>query len=327
MKRRLFLALSIILIATATACHLGSGGPTRPSLSQHYTPAPAPGTTLRAASFNILTASNKEFPWGNRREAVAACLSDVDADIFGLQEALWVQLDYLLEVLPDYTCIGQGRDDGHRANEFVPVFFRTNRFVLKHAEVFWLSDTPEVPGSNTWGADCVRCATVAILIDRDNETSLGVLNTHFDHISATAREKSAELIRKKLPTYGKGLPWIVMGDCNTSPGSPPYLTLVSREGGDPLLTDVFAAANPSAPPDTRSFHGYTDSKKEGRIDWIFASPEFTPLAAGIVQSKYRYRYPSDHFAVWADLKGRGAPIKKRKPGDRAGLPVETVDER
>jgi len=327
MRSRASLSLVVLLVAVWSACQHAPTKPARRVAIERHMPALATSTTLRVASFNILQAGNKAYPWEERRDSVAACLRDMDPDIFGVQEALIGQLDDLMDAFPDYTCIGRGRDDGGTRGEFMGLFYRTNRFVLKQAEVFWLSDTPEIPGSNTWGAACVRCATVAILIDRDNETSLGVCNTHLDHISAAAREKGAALIRKRLPTYGKGLPWIVTGDFNSPPGSVPYVALVEPEGSELRLADTFAAVHPSAPPATSSLHGYVEKFKGTRIDWILASPEFKPLAAGINQFKYRGRYPSDHFAVWADLKGKAAPIKRRKPRDRAGLPTETVDER
>ena len=265
-------------------------------------PKRANGTTLRAVSFNVLQAGAKKFPLENRRDSVIACLRDMDPDVFGVQEALWGQLQDLMDGLPYYACVGRGRDDGHIGGEFMGLYYRTNRFVLKRAEVFWLSETPEVPGSKSWNSACVRCATVAILLDRTDGTTLGVCDTHLDHISAEARAKGAELIRKRLPTYGKDIAWVVTGDFNTAPGSPPYRAMVSPEINDLRLTDTFAKTNPNAPPDTGSFHGYSGKVGTARIDFIFSGPQWEPLAAGINQFKYRGTYPTDHFPVWADLK-------------------------
>jgi len=293
--------LSIVLIACLSAC-IGVRKTVVVVSGERHMPERVKGATLRVASFNILMSGNKKFPWEERREAVADCLRDIAPDVFGVQEALFPQLQYLCDALPSYTCVARGRDNGHTGGEAMGLFYRTSRFILKRAEVFWLSDTPDVAGSNTWGAACVRCATVAVLIDRTDGTSVGVCDTHLDHISAPAREKGARLIRQRLSTYGSGLAWVVTGDFNTRPGSAPHVALVGDEPGRVPLVDTFAAVHPTAPPDTRSFHGYSDSKNQSRIDWILAGPEFTPLAAGINQFQYRGRLPSDHFAVWADLK-------------------------
>ncbi|MBM3334526.1 endonuclease/exonuclease/phosphatase family protein, partial [Candidatus Sumerlaeota bacterium] len=188
--------------------------------------------------------------------------------------------------------------------------FRANRFALKEANVFWLSDTPDVAGSNQWGGACIRVAAVVVLIDRTDGTSVGICNTHMDHISAVAREKGARLIRQRLPSYGSNLKWVVMGDFNARPGSVPYQALVGAEPGKITLIDTYAALHPKAGPEAGSFHGYTGKIGEGRIDWILASPEFTALAAAINQSKYRGMYPSDHFAAWADLKCTRAHLRQ-----------------
>jgi len=302
MKSKWSLALAVVLIAGLSGCAARAKKVVVVEVGERHMPARAAGATLRVASFNILQAGNKKFPWDERHDSVADCLRDMNPDIFGVQEGLWRQLEDIVNAMPGYTCIGRARDDGHTKGEFMGLFYRTNRFVLKQAEVFWLSDTPEVVGSNTWGAACVRCATVAILIDRTDGTTLGVCNTHLDHISAVAREKGARLIRQRLSSYGHGLKWVATGDFNSPPGSAPHRALVGEETRGLPLADTFAVVYPTAPPDTASFHGYTDDKKASRIDWILASPEFRPLAAGINKSKYRGRYPSDHFAVWADLK-------------------------
>lgn len=265
-------------------------------------PPRAAGTTLRVASFNILYGTKEGFEWSTRRESASACVRDMNPDVFGVQEALWSQLEDLMDTLPGYTCVGRGRDDGEREGEVMAIFYRTERFVLHSAATFWLSDTPEMPGSNTWGAACNRTATVAILIDRTDGKTLGVCNTHLDHVSGKARDNGSALIRRRLAMYGKNLAWVVTGDFNARPDSRPHENLVGP-AGEVKLVDTFATVHPSAPSATSSFHGYAGKPRAGsRIDWILASPHFEPLAGDINQFEYRGRLPSDHYPVWADLK-------------------------
>ena len=47
-----------------------------------------------------------------------------------------------------------------------------------------------------------------------------MLNTHWDHISDDARQKSAKLIRSRLSKINDGLPTIVMGDLNLPEDAP-----------------------------------------------------------------------------------------------------------
>jgi hypothetical protein len=37
-----------------------------------------------------------------------------------------------------------------KAGEFVPIFYRKDRLTLRSVEHFWLSETPDVPGSISW---------------------------------------------------------------------------------------------------------------------------------------------------------------------------------
>lgn len=288
MRPKWWLAVAVVVIVSLSACVRAVGVPAESTSFERQMPARAEGTTLRVVSFNILQAGNRKYPWENRRDSVVDCLRDMNPDVFGVQEALWPQLEDLIEAFPGYTCVGRGRDDGHRGGEFMAIFYRTGRFVLRRAETFWLSDTPEIPASNTWNAACNRVATVAVLIDRADGTSLGICNTHLDHVSNEAREKGSALIRRRLPAFGKGLAWAVTGDFNARPGSTVYHNLVGGE--QPRLIDTYTAVHPSA--------------TVRRIDWVLVSPQLETLAAGICRFNYRGIRPSDHYPVWADLKRR-----------------------
>jgi hypothetical protein len=81
---------------------------------------------LKVCSFNIRFDNPADGfnNWENRRKAVVSFLAVESLDIFGLQEVLKNQLDYIEKSLPDYTRIGVGRDDGISAGEYAPVFFQ-----------------------------------------------------------------------------------------------------------------------------------------------------------------------------------------------------------
>ena len=73
-----------------------------------------------------------------------------DADLLGTQEGLDSMETYLRQQLGDYTFRGVGRDDGKQRGEMCGVFFKTARFELLDDGYFWLSETPEKPGSRGW---------------------------------------------------------------------------------------------------------------------------------------------------------------------------------
>lgn len=212
-------------------------------------------SSWRAMTFNIRydNPGDGEHAWPHRRERVAALLREHDPDVIALQEALKHQLDYLRGELAEWTFVGVGRSDGKESGEYSPVGFRTARFDLLAWGTWWLSPTPEKP-SKGWDAALPRIATWARLRDREAETTLLVVGTHFDHIGETARRESAKLLAVKLADEPRV---ILMGDFNAIPDTPPHQALV------PGLTD-------SAGDDRRAtWCGWDGEPDEGRrIDWI-----------------------------------------------------------
>src|SRR5690348_8567170 len=66
------------------------------------------GLKVRAMTFNIRYANpgDGENAWPHRRERVAEMIQSNDVDVAGLQEALFDQVEYLANRLPDYAWYG-----------------------------------------------------------------------------------------------------------------------------------------------------------------------------------------------------------------------------
>ena len=103
--------------------------------------------------------------WSLRKDVVVDFLIDEHPDIFGLQEVLWHQYQYIDSLLPGYKSVSAGRNDGIRSGEMTPLFFNEKRFDLIDHNTFWLSETPDMPGSKGWGAVLPRIVTWARLND------------------------------------------------------------------------------------------------------------------------------------------------------------------
>ena len=74
---------------------------------------------------------------------------------------------------------------------------RTRLEPLAH-DHFWLSDTPEVVGSSTWGNANRRMVTWVKFRDLATAKEFYHFNTHLDHEVQTARERGAALIRRRV---------------------------------------------------------------------------------------------------------------------------------
>lgn len=118
-----------------------------------------------------------EQPWSTRRSYLTDQLLWADLDIMGLQEVLVNQLHDISQLVGDsYGYVGVGRDDGKEAGEYVPVFYRKSRLEVISVEHFWLSLTPEVPGSKSW--DAVRCFVPSQETGSTEGTRLSGPNSH-----------------------------------------------------------------------------------------------------------------------------------------------------
>lgn len=247
-----------------------------------------------ALTFNIRygTAKDEGHEWEKRKESVLAVIQDASPDVVGLQESLNFQNDFLADRLaPRYAFVGEGREGGTRG-EYASILFRQDRFYLARAGRFWLSDTPEIPGSMTW-ADLPRIVTWVDLIERQGGKRILVLNTHFAHNSENARLLSARLIRDRLKELATPeIPVVVMGDFNCRPGSPPYTVLLEEAG----LGDTRATL--SVPPQG-TFHGFSGTPRdEAPIDWVLFR-ELTPIGYKVLDGEFLGQLPSDHYPVFA----------------------------
>lgn len=283
------------------------------------TPAgPLDGPRTSVMSFNIRYAGGDRGPnaWTRRADMVRDSIRTADPDLLGLQEVEAVQADWLLANFPDHSFVGVGRLDGKRAGEFAPILFRTDRYTLLASGHFWLSPSPDVPGSRGWDAACERLATWARLRDSVSGRTVLIVNTHLDHVGQQARLNSARLIRRQIDLLRDGADVIVTGDFNTAPegpdGKPSPVQAALTTPGD--LSDSYRRLFPTPDKLEATFCEWDRRMMGDRIDWILASPELAVEAAAIERRMHQRRTPSDHFpvtAVLVDTRPRTPPTAVR----------------
>jgi endonuclease/exonuclease/phosphatase family metal-dependent hydrolase len=263
---------------------------------------PAPMTVV---TFNIRygTADDGDNAWPLRRAHVVETIQRLAPELLGLQEALRFQLDELGAALPGYREVGVGRDDGVTAGEYAAILVDTTRFEILASGTFWLSDTPEVPGSANWGNTIPRITTWARLRDRTGGPVVRVFNLHLDHQSQPSRERSVARVLEHVGTARNPFEAVlVMGDFNADEANPAYR--LALEAG---LRNAFRVVHPEAVA-VNTFSGFRDEvpavSSGGMIDHILvASPDWRVLDAGIDRTRYPDgRWASDHFAVWARVR-------------------------
>ncbi len=237
--------------------------------------------------------------WEERRSTVRQVIRKEQADIIGTQEAVYQQVKDVANDLPNYKWIGQGREGGNEG-EFMSIFYNENRFTPLEYDHFWLSDTPDVVGSISWGNTIPRMVTWVKFLDTKSNEEFYFVNTHFDHMSEKAREKSAELISERVKEFDQDLPILLTGDFNAGPDSVPHDILLN-EGG---FVDTFTAAGKTINKELGTFNGYDDPTGGGadnRIDWILSKGNVTIDTSEIVNYRKNGQYPSDHFPVLSEV--------------------------
>jgi endonuclease/exonuclease/phosphatase family metal-dependent hydrolase len=260
---------------------------------------------LRVMTYNIRydnPADTGAVDWKNRRDKVASMIRFHGAHVVGTQEGKLHQLMDLEDRLPGYEWIGVGRRAS--GDEFSALFYDTRRLTLLEHDTFWLSASPNEPGSKSWGAALPRIATWARFRDRRSGDSLFVLNTHFDHESKEARAKSARLIAETVGGLAKSDPIVVMGDFNAPPSAPPYqiLTRTGEEAPPDSLRDAREASeHPHHGPVSTYNHFESTVRPDRRLDYIFVGPRLIVRRHGHLTDRWNGQYPSDHLPVLAEV--------------------------
>jgi endonuclease/exonuclease/phosphatase family metal-dependent hydrolase len=288
---RLVTALLVTVSALSTAPSMNAQSPSGDKLAF---------ASVTVMTYNLRYASgNPPNAWPVRRPIMREVIQQIAPDIFGTQEGLYEQLKDLATDLPEYDWIGLGREGGSRG-EFMAVCFRRARFEPLAFDHFWLSDTPEVMGSNTWGTKWPRMVTWVKFRDRQTQQEFMLWNTHFDNDLQTARERSAQLLRERVAAKDSKLPVILTGDFNATGGTNQAYHILTADG---FFSDTWVAAKERRNETLNSFNGFKAIQRSGvRIDWILTRGEFTVESSEIVPFARAGQFPSDHFPVVTRLR-------------------------
>ena len=271
----------------------------------------APQDTIRVGSYNIrLSPGDKGTPndWDCRKADMVALVKKLDLDAFGMQEVCPDQAAYLRENLPEFAFVGDHREADRKSGEASPVFYRKSRFEAEQRGTFWLSETPEIPASKSWGTCCTRVCSYLVLRDKASGKRFCFANTHTDHVSALAREKGMLLIIERMKEFGKGAPIVFTGDHNCRYADAPAVAVrqILKDARDVSETPLRGPRNTF-----QGFGKYKDGPVDmnGKkyddycIDYIYVSGGTRVLDFETHGDKRPGTdlYPSDHYPVTATV--------------------------
>ena len=253
---------------------------------------------MKIVSFNLRCAWDKD-GINSFLHRAGSILYKIDAekpDVIAFQEGTEKNIEFLQRYLVDYTFIFQQRE-ADLTGEGLCVALRKAEYNAVDARIFWLSETPEVPGSRF--AEQSRfpriCQCVTIKRTQDN-AQFSIYNLHLDHISDSARILGIRVALEKIAEMNAASPkpFFILGDFNARPESE---TITYCNTYKPLPIVDMTAALPV------SFHKYGDETAFRKIDYIYTDPKtaekkwqvclWDDTADGI--------YLSDHYPICRDI--------------------------
>ena len=242
-------------------------------------------------------ASDGENAWPNRKNEVTALLKFYQPDIFGTQEGLPHQVNFIKDQLKDYNLIGQGREGGNKG-EYSALFYNSKKYDLLSHNTFWLSETPDKV-SKGWDAAYLRVCSYGLFKDKKTKQKFWVFNTHLDNEGEEARNKGMELILKKINELNtKNYPVILTGDFNDAPNSKLITFLKSKMIDTQDVSQVTYGSY-------GTFNGFKFCEPSTlHIDYIFISDskKIKVNKYAVLTDSYDLKYPSDHFPVLTELQ-------------------------
>lgn len=101
--------------------------------------------------------------WERRKDICIAIITKYFPTILCTQEGLKRQLEDLQQSLPGYEQFGISRKGSQdTTDEHCTIFYDKEKVERMEGGTFWLSESPSVPGSTSWGATVPSIATWVI---------------------------------------------------------------------------------------------------------------------------------------------------------------------
>lgn len=244
--------------------------------------------------------------WRQRKAACVEILKRQGADVICFQEVLRNQFLDLKQSMSGYYAFGfdgpemDKYSSGYHGIAKNPIFFSKDRFDILNAGGYWLSETPLLAGSISWGSARARNASWVRLLDKYTNQELRIVNLHLDHVKDEAKIEQIKLVLEECKQYQDDFVQILTGDFNSAPNS--FVVKEVLAGG---WKDSFSVNNIIGKIEgtTHAFKPYDKERasKANKIDYIFYNGPVQSVSSRIIKDHINEVYPSDHYFLEAIL--------------------------
>ncbi len=259
-------------------------------------------------SYNIRV-EHDPHAWVQRREAAFNELLAMDYDIIAIQEASELMLADYVDNLSEYEMYLGGRSDGRSWKqswyEFMPIFYKTDKFKLEKSGYFWVSETPHKPGTTLKNTKKnARVFTWVSLREITTNKSLLVGNVHIhgkradDAIRVILNELKKENIENQI---------VLAGDFNITPDAKLFMNLnkelnnaglIDARQVSPLLIGPEQTVIGKGEMVPSSKNKFKYGKNARRIDYIFLDDRFEVIEYANRKRAFKPNlFVSDHFPI------------------------------
>ena len=236
--------------------------------------------------------------WENRKNKLIELLLNKTADIFFFQEITRPQSKFINKYLSSiYEFVGEYRDST-KTSEKCSICVNKLKYTIIHSGQFWLSSTPNIPGSNDFGNFFPRTCTWASFKQIGGITLL-FMNVHLDHANKRAHLPcirvlldEEEIIEKKFID----IKFVFIGGCFYCEERDEEINYIKKRGYNEIKFE-------------NTYHGFSGNAKNhwDYMFWKEKSGEDIELKDVYVLKKEatidksKNYYISDHYPVYAEF--------------------------
>ncbi len=262
--------------------------------------------TIKVMSYNVKVYDilqsilESEISYEKRYDRLKTRINEEFPDVIGLQEATRFHIEDFTRDFGEYyefiTYYRQGGFEnpiveafGFKNDEAMPILFKKDKFELVSHGCYWLSDTPDVVGSSTWGAEHIRiCPYVKLKIIATGKEFV-YYNTHLNW--GEAQYKATVLLSELMPGED---PYFITGDFNLRPDSDNYALWAD------FMIDT--RTSPSNMANSATSNGFDGPENDTIIDYCFVDKTHFNLIEHRVLNDDISRFgegnfASDHYAI------------------------------